>query len=340
MCSQCASTFEAVEPRTFSFNSPYGACPRCTGLGKTLEVDPELVIPNPKLTLAEGAVQPWTRLVGNQVYYQELISKVAEAQGFSVDEAVDKLPQKVIDIILYGTDGQEYDLNGKKVVYEGVIPNLTNKYLTSKSEYVKKEIETYMHEKDCSVCNRKRLKEDSINIKVADITIADMVEMSSGEALNCFKSIENKKADLLKKLSDKEQEVAITIAKEVKRRLDHIDKVGLSYLTMDRSVSTLSGGESQRVRLSTQLSAGLSGIIYILDEPSIGLHSKDNDKLIETLKSLRDSGNTVIVVEHDKAIMEAADYLIDIGPGAGEYGGGRVGLGSTYYKCYGHDSAD
>ncbi|MDD2656239.1 MAG: excinuclease ABC subunit UvrA [Patescibacteria group bacterium] len=328
ICSQCARVFEPVEPRTFSFNSPYGACPRCTGLGKTLEVDPELVIPNPKLTLAEGAVQPWTRLVGNQVYYQELISKVAEAQGFSVDEAVDKLPQKVIDIILYGTDGQEYDLNGKKVIYEGVIPNLTNKYLTSKSEYVKKEIETYMHEKDCSVCNRKRLKEDSINIKVADITIADMVEMSIGEALNFFKSIETKKADLLKKLSAKEQEVAITIAKEVKRRLDHIDKVGLSYLTLDRSVSTLSGGESQRVRLSTQLSAGLSGIIYILDEPSIGLHSKDNDKLIETLKSLRDSGNTVIVVEHDKAIMEAADYLIDIGPGAGEYGGEIMASGT------------
>jgi len=328
ICGKCNRIFETIEPRTFSFNSPYGACPRCTGLGKTLEVDPELVIPNPKLTLAEGAVQPWTRLVGNQVYYQELITKVAQAHNFSIEEAVEKLPQKVIDIILYGTDGQEYDLNGKKTIYEGVIPNLTNKYLTSKSEYVKKEIETYMHEKDCSVCNRKRLKEDSLSVRIADLSIADMVEMSIGEALVFFKAIESKKSDILKKLADKEQEVAVTIAKEVKRRLDHIDKVGLSYLTLDRSVSTLSGGESQRVRLSTQLSAGLSGIIYILDEPSIGLHSKDNDKLIETLKSLRDSGNTVIVVEHDKAIMEAADYLIDIGPGAGEYGGEIMACGT------------
>ena len=328
ICGKCNRIFETIEPRTFSFNSPYGACPRCTGLGKTLEVDPELVIPNPKLTLAESAVQPWTRLVGNQVYYQELITKVAQAHNFSIEEAVEKLPQKVIDIILYGTDGQEYDLNGKKTIYEGVIPNLTNKYLTSKSEYVKKEIETYMHEKDCSVCNRKRLKEDSLSVRIADLSIADMVEMSIGEALVFFKAIESKKSDILKKLADKEQEVAVTIAKEVKRRLDHIDKVGLSYLTLDRSVSTLSGGESQRVRLSTQLSAGLSGIIYILDEPSIGLHSKDNDKLIETLKSLRDSGNTVIVVEHDKAIMEAADYLIDIGPGAGEYGGEIMACGT------------
>lgn len=328
VCSKCDRVFDPVEPRTFSFNSPYGACPRCTGLGKTLEVDPELVIPNAKLTLAEGAVQPWTRLVGNQIFYQELITKVAEAHDFSVDVPVESLPQKIMDIIFYGTDGQEYDLNGKKAIYEGVIPNLTNKYLTSKSEYVKKEIETYMHEKDCSVCNRKRLKEDSNHVKVAEFSIADMVEMSIGEALIFFKNIESKKSDFLKKLNSKEQEVAITIAKEVKRRLDHIDKVGLSYITLDRSVSTLSGGESQRVRLSTQLSAGLSGIIYILDEPSIGLHSKDNDKLIETLKSLRDSGNTVIVVEHDQAIMEAADYLIDIGPGAGEYGGEIMASGT------------
>ncbi|PIY93343.1 MAG: excinuclease ABC subunit UvrA [Candidatus Magasanikbacteria bacterium CG_4_10_14_0_8_um_filter_32_14] len=328
MCSQCAGTFKAVEPRTFSFNSPYGACPRCTGLGKTLEVDADLVIPNPKLTLAEGAVQPWTRLVGNQTHYQELITKVAETHEFSIDTPVEQLSQKIMSILLYGTDGQEYDLNGKKTIYEGVIPNLTNKYLTSKSEYVKKEIEAYMHEKSCSVCNKKRLKEASLYVKIVDLSISDIVEMSISEALAFFTSIENKKSDILKKLDIKEQEVATSIAKEIKRRLDHINKVGLSYITLDRSVSTLSGGESQRVRLSTQLSAGLSGIIYILDEPSIGLHPKDNDKLIETLKSLRDSGNTVIVVEHDRAIMEAADYLIDIGPGAGEYGGEIMACGT------------
>lgn len=329
MCSQCSRVFEPVEPRTFSFNSPYGACPRCTGLGRTLEVDPELVIPNPKLTIEEGAIQPWTRLVGNQIYYQELIAKVAEAHNFSVDIPVEQLPKKVIDIIFYGTDKQEYELSGKKVVYEGVVPHLTNKYLTSKSEYIKKEIESYMHEKACSICDKKRLKEESLYVKISDFSIADIVEMSIGEALAFFKDIEKNKSEFTKKLDEKQIEVAVSISKEIRRRLDHIDKVGLSYLTLDRSVSTLSGGESQRVRLSTQLSAGLSGIIYILDEPSIGLHPKDNAKLIETLKSLRDSGNTVIVVEHDQAIMEAADYLIDIGPGAGEYGGQIMASGTA-----------
>ena len=328
ICNECNKTFSPIEPRSFSFNSPYGACPRCTGLGKTLEVDPELVIPNPKLTLAEGAIQPWTRLVGNQQQYNDILVRVAEAHDFSVDIAVEELPQSVIDIIFYGTDGQKYDVNGKKQVYEGVVPNLTNRYLETKSEYVKKEIEQYMRERDCSVCNKRRLKQDSLYIRIGDVTIADVVEMSIEDSYVFFKNLENKQSASSKKLSKEERDVAAPIAKEINRRLDHLLHVGLSYITLDRSLNTLSGGESQRVRLSTQLSACLSGLIYILDEPSIGLHSKDNDQLINTLKSLRDSGNTVIVVEHDKAIMEAADYLIDIGPGAGEYGGEIMAAGT------------
>lgn len=328
ICGECGRTFSAIEPRSFSFNSPYGACPRCTGLGKTLEVDPDLVIPNPKLTLAQGAIQPWTRLVGNQQQYQEILVEVAHAHNFSVDTPIEELSQNIMDIILYGTDGQHYDIHNKKLTYEGVIPNLTGRYLETKSDYVKREIEQYMREKDCSVCNKKRLKEDSLHIKINDYTISDIVEMSIEDSYELFKNLENKQSTTSKKFSKEQSDVASPIAKEIRRRLAHLLRVGLSYVTLDRSLNTLSGGESQRVRLSTQLSAGLSGLIYILDEPSIGLHPKDNDQLIETLKSLRDSGNTVIVVEHDKAIMEAADYLIDIGPGAGEYGGEIMAAGT------------
>lgn len=328
VCPQCDRIFLPIEPRSFSFNSPYGACPRCTGLGKTLEVDRELVIPNPRLTLAEGAIQPWTRLVGNQQQYHDLLIEVARAHNFSVDVPVEKLPQKTMDIIFYGTDGQKYEVKGKKMIFEGVIPNLTNRYLETKSDYVKKEIETYMRERDCSVCNKKRLKQENLFIRINDTNIADVVEMSIEDSHNFFKDIEKSDSKLNKQLAKKQLEVAVPIAGEIKRRLEHLLHVGLSYIALDRSLNTLSGGESQRVRLSTQLSAGLSGLIYILDEPSIGLHPKDNDKLIKTLKSLRDSGNTVIVVEHDKSIMEAADYLIDIGPGAGEYGGEIMSAGT------------
>lgn len=328
MCPQCERTFSSVEPRSFSFNSPYGACNRCTGLGTTLEVDPELVIPNARLTLAEGAIQPWTRLVGNQTQYQEILKEVAASHGFSVDTPVEQLPQSVMDIILYGTDGQEYIIDGKKKHYDGVVPNLTGRYLETKSDYVKKEIEQYMREKRCSVCHGRRLKEDNLYIKISDFNISDVVEMSIEDAHGFFKELQTKTSALYKKLNKDQLTIASPIAKEILRRLDHLMRVGLPYLSLDRSLSTLSGGESQRVRLSTQLSAGLSGLIYILDEPSIGLHSRDNDQLIETLKTLRDSGNTVIVVEHDKAIMEAADYLIDIGPGAGSYGGEVVSAGS------------
>ncbi len=324
VCQNCDRTFLPIEPRSFSFNSPYGACPRCTGLGTTLEVDPQLVIPNPRLTLAEGAIQPWTRLVGNQQYYQELLTQVAERYDFSTNIPVESLPKPVMDILLFGTDGDIYVVEREKTQFEGIIPNLTKRYLETKSEYVKKEIEQYMREHICSVCEGKRLKEDNLFIKIADQSIADVVEMSIEEAQEFFTGLTKSK-----NLPTDSVAIAVPIIKEISKRLEHVIQVGLPYLNLNRSLATTSGGEAQRIRLSTQLSAGLSGLIYILDEPSIGLHPKDNDRLIATLKTLRDAGNSVIVVEHDKTIMEAADYVIDVGPGAGEYGGEIVASGTA-----------
>jgi len=322
ICPKCNKTFDTINPSLFSFNSPQGACKRCTGLGKTLEVDPNLVIPNPKLTIAEGAIQPWMRLVGNGQNNIKILEKVAKQNNFSIHTPAEQLSQKIMDIIFYGTDGTEYIIDGKKYNYEGVIPNLTNKYLETKSDYLKKEIEVYMKENVCSICKGKRLKKESLNIKINNQNISDIVEMSIEESYNFFKIF-------LKNINEQNKKISEPIIKETKKRLKNLLEVGLNYLTLNRSLNTLSGGESQRIRLSSQLSAGLSGLIYILDEPSIGLHPKDNDKLIKTLKSLRDSGNTVIVVEHDKHIMEEADYIIDIGPGAGEYGGQIMAAGTS-----------
>src|SRR3989338_3930114 len=229
-----------------------------------------------------------------------------------------------MDVILYGTDGEEYAVGAQKTAFEGIIPNLTKRYLETKSDYVKKEIEQYMREKICSICQKKRLKEDNLFVKIHNVGIVEVVEMSIDECLNFFSHLGNANNEL----SQNELTVARPITKEIVRRLEYLTKVGLPYLTLDRSLNTVSSGEAQRIRLSTQLSAGLSGLIYILDEPSIGLHPKDNDKLIATLKSLRDTGNSVLVVEHDKAIMAAADYIIDVGPGAGEYGGQIIAEGT------------
>src|SRR3989338_2878054 len=333
VCPECSRRFEAIEPRTFSFNSPYGACPRCTGLGYTLDVDPELVIPNPRLTLAEGAIQPWTRIVGNQSQYQKLLEAVAQARGFSVNEPVKDLPQSVMDVLFYVTDGETYELNGKRVQFEGIIPNLTQRHAESDSEYVRKEIEGYMREKICPVCVGKRLKAESLAVKIGEWSIADVAEMTIEEAHGIFKTWADKRdgskaIGKKQELSKQELSVAVPIAKEIVVRLNNLLQVGLYYLTLDRSVTTLSGGEAQRIRLSTQLSTGLSDVIYILDEPSIGLQPKDNDKLIGTLRTLVALGNTVIVVEHDAAMILAADFVIDMGPGAGDAGGEVVAVGS------------
>lgn len=328
-CRQCSRVFEKIEPRSFSFNSPYGACPRCTGLGRTLEVDMELVIPNPRLTLAEGAIQPWTRIVGNQNYYQKLLAAVAETHNFFLETPIKDLSKSVMDILFYGTDGQQYDLEeNKKAQFEGIIANLASRHAETDSDYIRKEIENYMREKVCSVCQGRRLKSESLFIKFLDLSIAEVVEMSVEENKNFFSDFLKTKSKSAEKLSKQELAITLPVVREIDKRLENLLKVGLHYLTLDRSVNTLAGGEAQRVRLSTQLSTGLTGVIYILDEPSIGLHSRDNAKLIETLENLRDLGNTVIVVEHDEAMIKAADYIVDVGPGAGEYGGQIVGIGN------------
>ena len=329
LCSSCSRKFDPVEARSFSFNSPYGACPRCTGLGITLEVDPELTIPNSRLTLAEGAIQPWTRIVGNQNFYHNLLIEVSKSHGFSMDKPVKDLSAKVMNLIFYGTDGQIYEVNNKKVHFEGVVPNLTQRHAQTDSEYIRKEIEQYMHERVCSVCDGRRLKTESLNIKIGDYSIADFVEMSIEEVGLFFTKLADTKVKGPIVFSKNDSIISTPVVKEINKRIEDLLRVGLYYLSLDRSVNTLSGGEAQRVRLSTQLSTGLTGVIYILDEPSIGLHSRDNDKLIDTLKTLRDQGNTVIVVEHDRSMIESADYVVDVGPGAGEYGGEIVAVGTS-----------
>ncbi len=320
--------FDPVEPRTFSFNSPYGACTRCTGLGFTLDVDPELVIPNPRLTLAEGAIQPWTRIVGNQTFYQKLLAEVAKAYNFSEHTPVQELSDSSLQILLYGTGHRTYDIDNKKTTFDGVIPNLLGRYMETDSDYIKKEIQEYMREKICPVCLGKRLKRESLCIKIGDYSIGDMVEMSIEDALKFFEGEKKTGSPLLDAVKKENLPIAEPIIREIVVRLKNLMEVGLPYLTIDRSVTTISGGEAQRIRLSTQLSTGLTDVIYVLDEPSIGLHPKDNSKLIHTLKTLRDLGNTVIVVEHDEAMIEAADFVVDIGPGAGTYGGEIMAMGT------------
>jgi excinuclease ABC subunit A len=316
ICSNCGMSMPVVDMRSFSFNSPYGACQRCTGLGITLEVDPVLVVPNPRLTLAEGAIQPWTRITGNQNFYYKMLNALSKHHGFSLETPFAELPKKTVDMLLYGSGEQTYDVDYKHVKFAGVIPDLMNKHLETASEYVRKEIEQYMREKMCSSCGGKRLRPESLAVKVDAYNIAEISSMSMEQIKEILKT----------KL--KNTKVVQLLIREIVPRLENLERVGLGYLNLDRSMNTLSGGEVTRVRLATQLSSGLSGIIYVLDEPSVGLHPRDNKKLIETLKYLRDLGNTVVVVEHDGAMMHAADYLVDIGPGAGVYGGKVVATGT------------
>jgi excinuclease ABC subunit A len=296
-----------------------------------MEVDPALVIPNSKLTLAEGAIQPWTRITGNQSWYQKILLKVAEVYGFSVHTPVAELPSKTLNIILYGSGGERFEIDGKKVSYPGVIPDLMQKHLETNSEYVRKEIEQYMREKICPICQGKRLRQESLSVRVGDYTISDMAGMSIEEChgflMKTF-NIDPKKKNGKNENGKKENKVVEPIIREILPRLQNLEQVGLGYLNLSRAMNTLSGGEVTRVRLSSQLSSGLTGVIYILDEPSVGLHPRDNQKLIDTLKYLRDLGNTVVVVEHDPAMMYEADYLIDVGPGAGVYGGEIIAAGT------------
>lgn len=333
-CAVDNLSLEDIEPRNFSFNTPHGACPDCTGIGTKLEVDPELVIPNRKLTLAEGAIRPWSRSSSNQTWYMRMLEAVAAAEGFSVNTPVKDLPKSALDVVLRGSD-REYtiDLDGEKFSgdytarFEGVIPNLLRRYNETESDYVRAEIERYMRVSLCPTCEGTRLKPEALGVKIVGKNIADVAKMTIEQARDFFRELATAKG--AGALTRTEKKIAEQILKEIRARLEFLHNVGLDYLTLDRTASTLAGGEAQRIRLATQIGSSLVGVVYILDEPSIGLHQRDNDRLITTLENLRDLGNTVLVVEHDENTMRAADQVIDIGPGAGEHGGEVVAQGTT-----------
>ncbi len=329
-----------LEPRLFSFNSPAGACPECTGLGVKLVLEPDLVVPNKRLTLAQGAVKPWSRIAGNQSGYMEVLQTVAKKQKFSMHDPLEKFTQKKLDIVLNGTGGTEYEVGGRKITFPGVIGMLEQKYRETSSEYVRKELETYMRSMTCPDCGGQRLRKEVLLFTINDQSIADVVSRPIEDVPGFFDDVlaEAEKLNGDSDLSDAYALVVERVAKEVRERVQHLIDVGLGYLTLDRCAMTLSGGESQRVRLATQLGAALSGVIYVLDEPSIGLHPRDNEHLIETIKHLRDLGNSVIVVEHDEDMIKAADYVFDVGPGAGAYGGQIVAEGTPAQMMKDKDS--
>ena len=323
-----------ISPRSFSFNSPHGACPDCHGLGTKLKINSKLVIPNPRLTIAEGAIIPWSMSSMRLNWYNNLLKEVGKKHGFDINMPIGKLTEKQIEIILYGTGIEKYraQYNGQHssyecdTTYEGVIPNLERRYHESESDYIRKNIEKFMEITLCGTCEGKRLRPEILAITVLKKSIIDATEMSIEDAEEFFnKLIPTEKEKLL---SDNEYTIARLIIVEVLNRLQFLRNVGLAYLTMNRTANTLSGGEAQRIRLATQIGSSLQGVLYVLDEPSIGLHQRDNVRLIKTLEQLRDLGNTVIVVEHDEDTIRKADYVLDIGPGAGKHGGEVIFSGS------------
>jgi excinuclease ABC subunit A len=312
-----------LEPRLFSFNAPQGACPVCTGLGNRLEVDPDLVF-NPNLTISEGAIRPYNR-VNSDAWYMKKLAEVAKAHNFSIQTPVGKLSKADLDKVLYGTGDQKYEVqlgNGRmyESTFEGVIPNLERRHKETDSEFMRKDIERFMRERQCNTCKGARLKPVVLSVTIHDLNIMDICNLDIDNALDLFQNT--------LKLNDQELFIATQIIKEIIARLSFMSNVGLNYLELARAANTLSGGEAQRIRLATQIGSGLQGVLYVLDEPSIGLHQRDNHRLIETLKHLRDLGNTVIVVEHDDDTIRNADYLLDIGPGAGIAGGNVVAAGT------------
>lgn len=322
-----------LEPRLFSFNAPQGACPVCTGLGSRLEVDPDLVF-NPNLTIAEGAIRPYNR-VNSDAWYMKRLAEVAKAHGFSIQVPVKDLTKADLEKVLYGTSDQKYtiDLGAGRTyqsTFEGVIPNLERRHKETDSEFMRKDIERFMRERECHACHGARLKPVVLAVTVHDLNIMDICNLGVDAALDLFEN------NL--KLNDQEQFIATQIMKEIKARLGFMSNVGLNYLELSRAANTLSGGEAQRIRLATQIGSGLQGVLYVLDEPSIGLHQRDNDRLIATLKHLRDLGNTVLVVEHDDDTIRSADYLLDIGPGAGIAGGHVVAAGTPAEVAKNKDS--
>jgi len=324
-CAECGISYPEIAPRMFSFNNPYGACPDCTGLGTRMYFDPELVVPNPSLSLREGAIAPWSTRTG--FYYFQVLEALSEHYDFDIHTPFSELPETLQRTILHGSGNEEvkffYDHGGQRVFYhkpfEGVIPNLERRIKETDSEQVREKLEQYMNVMPCPTCDGARLRPEALFIRIAGRSIREVTALSILEAEVFFAELQ---------LSDKEMEIARRILKEIRERLSFLTHVGLDYLTLDRSSGTLSGGEGQRIRLATQIGSSLVGVLYILDEPSIGLHQRDNRRLLETLKRLRDLGNTVLVVEHDEETILDADHVIDMGPGAGRHGGEVVAQGT------------
>ena len=326
-CPEHGPSLVEFEPRIFSFNSPHGACERCTGLGSQMEIDPELLVPDPSLSIAQGAIALWSNSVSN--YYEQVAEAISERYGVDLDAPWEELSQEDRDVFLYGTGGEKLQISyrnryGRRrsygTRYEGIVSNLQRRYKETESEGTREKIEQYMSLRTCPVCGGARLRAESRAVLVAGTRIEDFTALSARRALQWLDEVE---------LSETDRHVARLILREISERLRFLENVGIGYLSMDRAASTLSGGEAQRIRLATQIGSSLVGVLYILDEPSIGLHQRDNSKLIATLERLRDLGNTVIVVEHDEQTMRAADHLVDLGPGAGEHGGRIVAQGTA-----------
>lgn len=337
-CSHCGISIGELEPRNFSFNAPHGACPECMGIGTTMELDPELIMPNRNLSIAQGAIVPWMRTgMENSKWYSSLLIAVAERYGFSLDVPIREMAPEHLNLILHGTKGEKVKVkysprSGRvrtyDVAFEGVIPNLKRRYEQTDSDYVREDIERFMATRPCAVCQGRRLKPEILAVTVNGKSIIDITRLPVREARDWFEALGVDPAeDPSAPLSPREYMIARQILKEIRERLGFLVDVGLDYLTLERSANTLSGGEAQRIRLATQIGSSLMGVLYILDEPSIGLHQRDNNRLIKTLERLRDIGNTLIVVEHDEDTMRAADWIVDIGPGAGEHGGHIVAEG-------------
>jgi excinuclease ABC subunit A len=316
-----------LEPRVFSFNSPHGACPRCTGLGSQMEIDPDLVVPDPTLSIGEGAIAPWAVSASN--YYDQLIQAISERYAVDLDTPWQDLPPESRDFFLFGTGGDRVQVSyrnrfGRRRTYatqfEGIVPNLERRYRETDSDFSREKIEEYMTLRPCPECGGARLRPESRAVLVAGTPIHEFTALSAQRALEWVRRLD---------LTEHDRRIARLVLREIEERLQFLDNVGVGYLSIDRAAATLSGGEAQRIRLATQIGSSLVGVLYILDEPSIGLHQRDNEKLIGTLQRLRDLGNTVLIVEHDEGMMRAADHLLDMGPGAGEYGGHVVAQGTA-----------
>ena len=326
-CPEHGPSIAELEPRIFSFNSPHGACPRCTGLGSQMEIDPELIVPDPSLSIGEGAILPWSS--SSSSYYEEITQAIAERYEVDLDTAWEDLPEPERDLFLHGTNGDRIYISyrnryGRKRSYttefEGIVHNLQRRHRETDSEYSREKIEEYMSVRPCPDCGGARLRPESRAVTVAGLSLPEFTRMSARAALEWVRELE---------LSDVDRQIARLVLREIEERLGFLDAVGVGYLSIDRAAATLSGGEAQRIRLATQIGSSLVGVLYILDEPSIGLHQRDNARLVATLERLRDLGNTVIVVEHDESTMRAADHLVDLGPGAGEHGGHIVAQGTA-----------